>query len=66
MKDGKPFRDENNSEQFFVTQMTCLSIISSTTDDKLCREYILNFLDATRGLKHTQYKVINVGCFIKT
>jgi hypothetical protein len=40
--------------------MTCLSIISSTADDKLCREYILNFLDATRGLKHTQYKVINV------
>lgn len=60
LKDGKPFRDENNSEQFFVTQMTCLSIISSTLDDKVCREYILNFLDATRALKHTQYKVINV------
>lgn len=57
--DGKPFRDEN-SEQFWSVQMSCMSAIINEKDDTKCRKYVLNFLDATHKLKSNPYKIINL------
>ena len=56
--DGKDFRDEN-SEQFWAVQMACMNAIIACNDDGKCREYVLNFIKATRNLKSAAYKVIN-------
>ena len=57
--DKKPFKSEDVNE-YWVTQMACISAILNVTDDKLCREYILNLMTATRKLKNDAYKVITV------
>ena len=62
--DGKDFRDEN-SEQFWAVQMACISAIINCTDDKKCREYVLNFIKATDNLKSAAYKVINATSLVK-
>ena len=58
MVQGKDFRDEN-SEQFWAVQMACMSAIVNCNDDGKCREYVLNFIKATRNLKSAAFKVIN-------
>ena len=63
--DGKPFRDEN-TEQFWAVQMACISAINECADDTLCRKYVLNFIEATRALKSTAYKVINATSLVKS
>lgn len=57
--EGKPFRSED-TEQFWATQMACVAAIFNCKDDKTCRNYVLNFLQATRVLKSDAYKVVNL------
>ena len=57
--DGKDFRDEN-SEQFWAVQMACMAAIFNENDDKKCRNYVVNLINATRHLKSKAYQVINV------
>lgn len=63
--DGKDFRDEN-TEQFWAVQMACMSTIINENDDKKCREYVLNFINATRNLKSKAYQVINITQLVRT
>lgn len=60
LKDGKNFTDEQSTEQFFVTQMTCVSVIANTESDETCRKYVLNFIKATKALTRTDLKIINI------
>ena len=62
--DKKPFRDEN-SEQFWAVQMACMNAIINCNDDAKCREYVLNFINATRQLKSSAFKVINATSLIR-
>jgi len=62
--DKKPFRDEN-SEQFWAVQMSCMNAIINCNDDAKCREYVLNFINATRQLKSSAFKVINATSLIR-
>jgi len=57
--EGKPFRDES-IEQFWSTQIACVQSIYGCKDDSTCREYVTNFLKATRALKTQPYKVANL------
>lgn len=57
--EGKPFRD-NDAESFWATQMACMSAIINCKSDKTCREYILNFLEATRKLTSEPFKIVNI------
>ena len=59
LDEGKPFKDESCAA-FWNVQMNCLSVIASTTDDKKCRQYVLNFIEATRKLVNNPYKVVNM------
>lgn len=60
----KPFRDEN-SEQFWTVQMACLSAITNQADNEKCREYVLNFIEATRQLESKAFKVINATSLVR-
>ena len=60
MKEGKNFADEQSTEQFFVTQITCVSVIANTESDETCRKYVLNFIKATKALTRTDLKIINI------
>lgn len=60
----KPFRDED-SEQFWYTQMSCIQAISGCNDDAKCRDYVLNFIEATRQLKHPLYKTVNISTLVR-
>lgn len=60
LEDGKNFKDESDSESFFVTQMSCLSTIANTSDDVLCRKYVVNFISATKNLKSNPFKITNI------
>ena len=60
LKDGKNFADEQSTEQFFVTQITCVSVIANTESDETCRKYVLNFIKATKALTRTDLKIINI------
>lgn len=62
--DGKDFRDED-SEQFWAVQMSCINAIINCNDDVKCREYVLNFIKATRNLKSKAYKVINATTLVR-
>jgi len=64
LKDGKPFRDESG-DQFWATQMACVNAIINQSDDKTCRDYVLNFINATRQLKSDAYKVINTTTLVR-
>ena len=61
--DGKDFRDES-SEQFWSVQLACLSTINLESDDTKCRQYVLNFIKATRNLKSIAYKTINITSLV--
>ena len=61
--DGKDFRDES-SEQFWSVQLSCLSTINLESDDTKCRQYVLNFIKATRNLKSIAYKTINITSLV--
>lgn len=61
--DGKDFRDET-AEQFWSVQLACLSAINMEKDDDKCRKYVLNFIKATRNLKSTPYKTINITSLV--
>ena len=58
LEEGKDFRDEN-SEQFWSVQLACMAAITNCKDDATCRKYVLNFIQATRGLKSNPFKMIN-------
>jgi hypothetical protein len=60
LEQGNDFRDENSLEQFCAVQMACMATISTTTDNKLCRKYCLNFVNATKNLQKVSNKVINI------
>ena len=57
--DGKPFRSQE-LDQFWVTQMNCMNAITNQQDDKKCRQYVLNFLNATRKLTKESLKTVNM------
>lgn len=57
--DGKPFRSEQLDE-YWVTQMNCMSAITNELNDEKCRKYVLNLLAATRKLTKESLKTINV------
>ena len=50
---------------FWAVQIACLSAIVNEKSDKTCRQYVLNFLKATRALKNAQLKAINVAALVK-
>lgn len=55
---GKPFAHED-LDKYWVTQMNCMSAITNELDDTKCRQYVVNFLSATRKLHKQSLKVIN-------
>ena len=57
--DGKAFRSQELDE-FWVTQMNCMNAITNQLDDKKCRQYVLNFLNATRKLSKASLKTVNM------
>ena len=57
--EGKPFKSED-TEQFWAVQIACMSAIINEKNDDKCREYVLNFIEATRKLKNIAYKVTNI------
>ena len=61
--EGKDFRDES-AEQFWSVQLGCLSAINAEKDDEKCRKYVLNFIKATRNLKSTPLKTINMTSLV--
>lgn len=63
--EGKNFRSED-TEQFWVTQMACMSAIFNCKDDKTCRKYVLNLVKATRELTSIPYKVVNLTQLTKS
>lgn len=63
--DGKDFRNENEAEQFWSVQMSCMQAIIQEKDDKKCRSYVLNFIKATRNLQSKTYKIINITGLIR-
>jgi len=65
LEEGKDFRDED-SEQFWAVQLSCMNAIIGQADDAKCREYVLNFIEATRHLKSVPYKVINISSLVRT
>lgn len=64
LRDGKPFRDEG-TEQFWSVHISCISAINNCNDDDKCREYVLNFIKATRELKNSALKAINTTALIR-
>lgn len=62
--DGKNFRDES-TEQFWSVQLACMSAIAMESNDDKCRQYVLNFVKATRELKSLPYKTINITSLIR-
>ncbi len=56
---GKDFRSED-VDQYWAVQMASISAIIGQQDDKVCRQYILNFINATRNLSKSSLKVINI------
>lgn len=65
LEKGMDFRDEN-AEQFWAVQLACMSAITNCQDDAKCREYVLNFLQATRNLKSKAFKTINVSGLVRS
>lgn len=61
---GNPFRDES-ADQYWAVQMSCMQAIIQEKDDAKCREYVLNFLKATRELNSKPFKIINVTNLVK-
>ena len=57
--DGKDFKSES-TEQFWAVQMACMSAIFNEKDDAKCRNYVMNLIKATRNLKSTPYKIVNI------
>lgn len=62
--EGKPFRSEA-ADQYWPTQIACMSAISNCKDDKKCREYVVNLLKASDQLKSKALQVMNVTTFLK-
>jgi len=62
--DGLPFANEEMNV-FWAVQIACLSAIVNEKSDKTCRQYVLNFLKATRALNNPQLKAINVAALVK-
>lgn len=58
---GNGFRDESQ-DQFWSVQMACFQAIAGEKDDEKCREYILNYIKALKGLKSNELKAC---CFIQ-
>ena len=61
--DGKDFRSEDQ-DQFWAVHLGCLSAINAEKDDEKCRKYVLNFIKATRNLKSTPLKTINITSLV--
>ena len=64
LEKGKDFRSEEN-EQFWSVQINCIQAISNQIDDTKCREYVLNFVEATRHLKSIPGKVVNIAQLVR-
>ena len=58
--EGKYFKSEDLNV-FWAVQMACMSAMINEKDNDKCRQYILNFIKATRNLKSDANKVINVS-----
>lgn len=63
--EGKNFKSEDVN-QFFATQISCISKINTTADDETCRKYVLNFLKATRNLQSNAFKATNLTTLISS
>lgn len=61
----KNFRSED-AEQFWAVQLSCIQAIVQEEDDTKKREYILNFVEATRHLKSTALRAINTATLART
>lgn len=59
--DGRPFRDESQ-DKFWAVQMACLNAIIREKDDKICRGYIMNYLNSLKALSSNELKAC---CFIQ-
>lgn len=64
LQKGKPFKSEEQDE-FWNVQINCIQAISNEPDDDKCREYVMNFIAATRKLTKVQFKVVNVAKLTK-
>ena len=64
LQKGKPFKSEEQ-EEFWNVQINCIQAISNEPDDTKCREYVMNFLEATRKLTKVQFKVVNIAKLTK-
>jgi hypothetical protein len=62
---GKDFKSED-ANVFWAVHMACLAAMINEPDDKKCREYVLNFIKATRNLKSDSLKTINISAIAKT
>ena len=64
LESGKEFRDETDMQSYWNTQINCLTKINSEKDDKKLRQYVLNFIEATRKLKSKPYKITNLSALV--
>lgn len=62
---GKDFKSED-ANVFWAVHMACLAAMINEPDDKKCREYVLNFIKATRNLSRDDLKTINISALAKT
>lgn len=58
--EGKEFSHPDSVDQFYCTQTNCLSAINTENDDKVKRDYIVNFIGSTRKLKSDSLKIMNI------
>ena len=59
--DGNDFRNETQ-DQFWAVEMACVQAIVGEKDDKVCRNYILNYVKA---LSHLSNKELKACCFMQ-
>lgn len=62
--DGKPFKSEE-CDQYWAVQMACMAAIINEPDNDKCKQYIMNFVEATRKLKSNPYKIMNITQLIR-